>query len=229
MQLFYTSNPNSNYLDKEEFYHCIKVLRNKKNKKINLTDGKGNLYESKILNISKQKCEIELPKKIKSEKQKIISHIVIAPTKSFSRIEWAVEKLTEIGINKISFIYTNNSERRELKVERLQKKSISAMKQSKSVFKPVIENIISLNNLLEKYEKYEKYENKFVADIKSKKTLNKIKTEGKSIFLIGPEGDFTTEEMKKISINGFTKITLGNKVLRTETAAIMAGYLIKNL
>tara|TARA_B100000029_G_scaffold327089_1_gene319523 strand:+ start:565 stop:1245 length:681 start_codon:yes stop_codon:yes gene_type:complete len=226
LQLFYTSNPNSNYLDKEEFYHCIKVLRNKKNKKINLTDGKGNLYESKILNISKQKCEIELPKKIKSEKQKIISHIVIAPTKSFSRIEWAVEKLTEIGINKISFIYTNNSERRELKVERLQKKSISAMKQSKSVFKPVIENIISLNNLLEKYEKYE---NKFVADIKSKKTLNKIKTEGNSIFLIGPEGDFTTEEMKKISINGFTKITLGNKVLRTETAAIMAGYLIKNL
>jgi len=226
LQLFYTSNPNSNYLDKEEFYHCIKVLRNKKNKKINLTDGKGNLYESKILNISKQKCEIELPKKIKSEKQKIISHIVIAPTKSFSRIEWAVEKLTEIGINKISFIYTNNSERRELKVERLQKKSISAMKQSKSLFKPVIENIISLNNLLEKYEKYE---NKFVADIKSKKTLNKIKTEGNSIFLIGPEGDFTTEEMKKISINGFTKITLGNKVLRTETAAIMAGYLIKNL
>lgn len=226
MQLFYTSNPNSNYLDKEEFYHCIKVLRNKKNKKINLTDGEGNLYESKILNISKQKCEIELPKKIKSEKQKIISHIVIAPTKSFSRIEWAVEKLTEIGINKISFIYTNNSERRELKVERLQKKSISAMKQSKSLFKPVIENIISLNNLLEKYEKYE---NKFVADIKSKKTLNKIKTEGNSIFLIGPEGDFTTEEMKKISINGFTKITLGNKVLRTETAAIMAGYLIKNL
>ena len=226
MQLFYTSNPNSNYLDKEEFYHCIKVLRNKKNKKINLTDGEGNLYESKILNISKQKCEIELPKKIKSEKQKIISHIVIAPTKSFSRIEWAVEKLTEIGINKISFIYTNNSERRELKVERLQKKSISAMKQSKSVFKPVIENIISLNNL---FEKYEKYENKFVADIKSKKTLNKIKTEGNSIFLIGPEGDFTTEEMKKISINGFTKITLGNKVLRTETAAIMAGYLIKNL
>ena len=144
MQLFYTSNPNSNYLDKEEFYHCIKVLRNKKNKKINLTDGKGNLYESKILNISKQKCEIELPKKIKSEKQKIISHIVIAPTKSFSRIEWAVEKLTEIGINKISFIYTNNSERRELKVERLQKKSISAMKQSKSLFKPVIENIISI-------------------------------------------------------------------------------------
>ena len=226
MQLFYTSNPNSNYLDKEEFYHCIKVLRNKKNKKIHLTDGKGNLYESKILNISKQKCEIELPKKIKSEKQKIISHIVIAPTKSFSRIEWAVEKLTEIGINKISFIYTNNSERRELKVERLQKKSISAMKQSKSVFKPVIENIISLNNLLEKYEKYE---NKFVADIKSKKTLNKIKTEGNSIFLIGPEGDFTTEEMKKISINGFSKITLGNKILRTETAAIMAGYLIKNL
>jgi len=226
LQLFYTSNPNSNYLDKEEFYHCIKVLRNKKNKKINLTDGKGNLYESKILNISKQKCEIELPKKIKNEKQKIISHIVIAPTKSFSRIEWAVEKLTEIGINKISFIYTNNSERRELKVERLQKKSISAMKQSKSLFKPVIENIISLNNLLEKYEKYE---NKFVADIKSKKTLNKIKTEGNSIFLIGPEGDFTTEEMKKISINGFTKITLGNKVLRTETAAIMAGYLIKNL
>jgi len=226
LQLFYTSNPNSNYLDKEEFYHCIKVLRNKKNKKINLTDGEGNLYESKILNISKQKCEIELPKKIKNEKQKIISHIVIAPTKSFSRIEWAVEKLTEIGINKISFIYTNNSERRELKVERLQKKSISAMKQSKSLFKPVIENIISLNNLLEKYEKYE---NKFVADIKSKKTLNKIKTEGNSIFLIGPEGDFTTEEMKKISINGFTKITLGNKVLRTETAAIMAGYLIKNL
>ena len=226
MQLFYTSNPNSNYLDKEEFYHCIKVLRNKKNKTIHLTDGKGNLYESKILNISKQKCEIELPKKIKSEKQKIISHIVIAPTKSYNRIEWAVEKLTEIGINKISFIYTNNSERRELKVERLQKKSISAMKQSKSVFKPVIENIISLNSLLEKYEKYE---NKFVPDIKSKKTLNKIKTEGNSIFLIGPEGDFTTEEMKKISINGFTKITLGNKVLRTETAAIMAGYLIKNL
>ena len=226
MQLFYTSNPNSNYLDKDEFYHCIKVLRNKKNKKIHLTDGKGNLYESKILNISKQKCEIELPKKIKSEKQKIISHIVIAPTKSYNRIEWAVEKLTEIGINKISFICTNNSERRELKVERLQKKSISAMKQSKSLFKPVIENIISLNKLLEKYKNHE---NKFVADIKSNKTLNKIKVVGNSIFLIGPEGDFTSEEMKKISINGFSKITLGNKILRTETAAIMAGYLIKNL
>ena len=100
------------------------------------------------------------------------------------------------------------------------------MKQSKSLFKPVIENIISLNKLLEKYKNYE---NKFVADIKSNKTLNKIKVVGNSIFLIGPEGDFTSEEMKKISINGFSKITLGNKILRTETAAIMAGYLIKNL
>ena len=100
------------------------------------------------------------------------------------------------------------------------------MKQSKSLFKPVIENIISLNKLLEKYKNYE---NKFVADIKSNKTLNKIKVVGNSIFLIGPEGDFTSEEMKKISINGFSKITLGNKILRTETAAIMAGYLIKNI
>ena len=110
MQLFYTSNPNATILEDDEFFHCTKVLRNRENDNIFLTDGRGNLFESKILKIKKNHCEIKKLKKIKTIKKNNTNHVVCSIIKSQNRLEWMIEKLTEIGIDEITFISTKYSE-----------------------------------------------------------------------------------------------------------------------
>ena len=224
MELFYTSNPKSKYLYGEEFKHCIKVFRKKKGEKINLTDGIGNLFHSKIIKINRNDCLIEKPKKIKTEKRDKIVQLVISPTKSMNRNEWMIEKLSEIGINIISFIYTDNSERRKIKIDRIEKKAISAMKQSKSLFKPKIEEIISLDSFLKKEVSIK---NKYFADIQSNIKISSSRNED-SIIIIGPEGDFRNDEKIKIKEKGFKGVSLGNQIYRTETAAILSAFTLSN-
>ena len=122
MQLFYTPNPKSNILDGEEFYHCVKSLRKKVGDIIFTTDGKGNLFKTKIEKIEKKSCYLEKKEKIKSLTQNKINHISISLIKSQNRIDWMVEKLTEIGVNEITFILSQNCERKSLNYERLNKK-----------------------------------------------------------------------------------------------------------
>ena len=223
MQLFYTPNPKSNILDGDEFYHCIKSLRKKEGDIIYTTDGKGNLFKTKIEKIEKSLSYLEKKKKIKSISQKKTNHVSICLIKSQSRIDWMVEKLTEIGINQISFISSQNCERNKLNFDRLNKKIISAAKQCNSLFLPKLNEIISLDKFLDKTENND---NKFFADLESK---NKLKTYGDnsySLLLIGPEGDFTREEKEKIKGFKFKSITLGDQILRSETAAVVGGYML---
>lgn len=220
MQLFYLSNINSCKLSGDEFIHCIKVLRKKINDLINITDGKGNIFSAKINGIDKNTCSINIISNIKKLKKDKNLHIVIAPTKSFNRMEWMVEKLTEIGVREISFIYSKNSERKKIKLDRLEKKAISAMKQCNSAFKPIINDIVSFNDFIKKKLDYKE---KFIAQIKAKKLLkNSLNDLKKSILIIGPEGDFNDNEIKIAQSMDFDLVSLGNNVLRTETAAIVS-------
>ena len=224
MQLFYTPNPKSDILDGDEFYHCIKSLRKKEGDVIYTTDGKGNLFKTKIEKIEKSLSYLEKKEKIKSISQKKTNHVSICLIKSQSRIDWMVEKLTEIGINEISFITSKNCERKKLNYDRLNKKIISAAKQCNSLFLPKVNEIISLDRFLDKTKSND---NKFFADLESK---NKLKTYGdnlNSLLIIGPEGDFTKEEKEKIKGFEFRSITLGNQILRSETAAVVGGYLLR--
>jgi len=225
LQLFYTSNPNATVLEADEFFHCTKVLRNRENDSIFLTDGKGNLYESKILKIKKNHCDIKNLKKLKTIKKNKKNHVVLSIIKSQSRLEWMVEKLTEIGIDEITFISTTNSERSNINYDRMDKKIISALKQCKSLFKPKINEIITLNKFLG-YD-YET-SNKYIADLSSKTKMKKNIKDKVSIIMIGPEGDFTRKEIDMIYKKGYKKITLGGQVLRSETAAVVGGFLLVN-
>tara|TARA_B100000902_G_C27231281_1_gene874963 strand:- start:62 stop:739 length:678 start_codon:yes stop_codon:yes gene_type:complete len=223
LQLFYTSNPNATILEADEFFHCTKVLRNREKDIIYLTDGKGNLYESEILKIKKNQCDIRSIKKIKTLKKNKKNHVVISVIKSQNRLEWMVEKLTEIGIDEITFISTKHSERSNINYKRIDKKIISALKQCKSLFKPKINKLISVNDFL----KYDfETSNKYIADLSSKIEMKKNKNHINSLIVIGPEGDFSKEELEDFKKKGYQKISLGNQVLRSETAAIVGGYLL---
>jgi 16S rRNA (uracil1498-N3)-methyltransferase len=226
LQLFYIPNIKSDILPKDEFIHCIKVLRHKVKDVINVTDGKGNIYSAKIVDISKNKCTIQVISSIKKVLRKKNIHLVIAPTKSFNKMEWMIEKLTEIGISEVSFVYSKNSERKKINLNRLEKKSISAMKQSNSALKPVINEIISFEDFLNKNLKYKE---KFIAHIEAKKLLKDyIKYGDESIIIIGPEGDFSKEEIDLAKIHKFKDISLGKNILRTETAGLISCYTIIN-
>ena len=225
MQLFYIPSEDNNIIGGDEFKHCIKVLRKKKNDKIFFTDGKGNLYSSYIDKINKDNCHLNKIQKIKSVEKTIELEVAISLIKSQSRLEWMVEKLSEIGVSSISFITTKHSERKKLKHQRLIKKTISALKQCKSLFLTELNETVSLNNLIRIHRDTD---NKFFADIDYNKKFNTPLVGKKCLLIIGPEGDFSEKEKKLMDDNGFKKMSLGNNILRTETAAIVGGYLLKN-
>ena len=134
-----------------------------------------------------------------------------------------IEKLTEIGIDEITFISTKYSERSNINYKRIDKKIISALKQCKSLFKPKVNELISLNEFLK--NEYKK-SNKYVADISSKIEMKKNNNNENSLILVGPEGDFSKEELEILNKKGYQGISLGNQVLRSETAALISGYLL---
>ncbi len=226
MQLFYLpAAPKNTILSKEESFHCIQVLRYKKGDKIYCTDGKGKMYSGVIGNGDKNSCAIMNLKAEKKIKNHFNIHLVVAPTKSFDKMEWMVEKISEIGVDKITFIYTEHSERRKINKDRLEKKSIAAMKQSNALIKTEINDIVSfdqfINHLSDNGQKYIAHMNK-----KNKSIQTIYKKDKRYTILIGPEGDFTLKEIEMAYKNGFKGISLGENTLRTETASLLACYSI---
>jgi 16S rRNA (uracil1498-N3)-methyltransferase len=226
MQLFYNPNIDQNTqqvtFDKVESRHIVKVLRKKEGDVVYITDGKGFLYTSKINIASDKKCLATI---FSSEEQKkerdYLLNIAIAPTKNNERFEWFLEKATEIGIDAITPIITQNSERRVIKKERLEKIIQSAMKQSLKFHLPVLNDPVSFNEFLD--QKFEG--NLYIAhchdtDKKGMKAL--IQPKENLTILIGPEGDFSSEEVSQSVHAGCIPISLGEARLRTETAAIVA-------
>jgi 16S rRNA (uracil1498-N3)-methyltransferase len=228
MHLFYTPNIQSSQyvLDKEESTHCVRVLRLTEGSEIHLTDGKGNLYRAELVSASPKECIVEIIETYcEYGKLNFDLHIAIAPTKNIDRFEWFLEKATEIGISQITPIICEHSERIIVKPERLKKIITSAVKQSLKAYHPVLNEAIKLKDFLKEDFK----ENKFIAHCEKdeKQLLQNVYQKGNNaLILIGPEGDFSMNEINAALEKDFIPISLGKSRLRTETAGIIACHTI---
>jgi|TARA_B110000444_G_scaffold226707_1_gene231428 16S rRNA (uracil1498-N3)-methyltransferase len=226
MQLFYHNKIEDFItLPKEESRHLIKVLRKEINDIIFITDGRGNLFSAKIILQDSKKCQLKILKKESQKKQHNYSlHIAIAPTKNMDRFEWFLEKATEIGVDEITPIICEKSERKKIKIERCEKIITSAMKQSLKFHKPKINQPI----LFKDFIKNKNCEKKYIASCNeiNRKILKDEEIYQSSTILIGPEGDFTKSEVQDAVNNNFIHVSLGKSRLRTETAAIFATNII---
>jgi len=226
MQLFYLDNPKKQItLSTEESRHTTKVLRKKEGDILNFTDGKGKLYKAKITVVDKKRCQLNIISSQNKKKQhNYYLHIGIAPTKNIDRFEWFLEKATEIGIDEITPIICNRSERKIVKNDRSKRILCSAIKQSLKYYLPKINETITLKKFLKK----EFDGNKYIAhceDLK-REDLTKIQRKSKTLILIGPEGDFSQAEIELALQNKFTSVSLGTSRLRTETAGVIATHTI---
>ncbi|MDQ3535397.1 MAG: 16S rRNA (uracil(1498)-N(3))-methyltransferase [Bacteroidota bacterium] len=217
------------YLDEEESRHAIKVLRLKERDPITVIDGKGSFYESVITEANSKKCKFNiLTTNRDCEDKKHYIHLAIAPTKNPDRMEWFTEKSVEFGIDEITFLLCERSERKHFNSGRIEKKAISAMKQSLKATLPIINLPLSFAGFIEKYPLQK---NKFIAyvDVDIPQHLKAAaKPNEDYVVLIGPEGDFSPDEISMAQEHGFIPVHLGKSRLRTETAGI-ASCLILNL
>ena len=198
MQLFYNSDIKQGaetfFFDKEESKHIIKVLRKKESDKIFITNGLGFLFESEIILASEKKCEVKITKETFQEPDAFYTHIAVAPTKMNDRMEWFLEKATEIGIHEITPIICDHSERKVFKIDRAEKIIQAAMKQSLHFYLPKINEPITLSEFVKKAFDGQK----FIAHCEEteKKSFQKeVLKNGKITILIGPEGDFSIKEI----------------------------------
>lgn len=227
MQVFYTPDIAVNAeLPEEEAGHCVRVLRLSEGAEIRLTDGKGFFYRAVIRRAHPKHCEVEL---LESWQQPALwpfrLHIAVAPTKNMDRMEWFAEKATEIGIDEITCLNCRFSERREIKTARLEKILVSAMKQSLKATLPRLTGMTDFKTFVAR-----PFEGrKFIAHCEEgeKASLKSSYRPGENaLILIGPEGDFSPEEIAWALASGFEPISLGESRLRTETAALAACHTI---
>lgn len=207
-------------LTPEESWHCAKVLRKKSGDEIHLIDGFGNFYEGVLQIVSEKQCTVKITRGPKMQAlRNYYLHLAIAPTKQLDRIEWMLEKIVEIGIDEISFVQCKNSERTNLKIERTHKIVESAVKQSLQARLPKINDLLQFKDFIKSIST----DQKLIAHCfeSEKKNIQQIDFKNKSTsVLIGPEGDFTLEEVKMAEQNNFHTLSLGNTRLRTETAGL---------
>ena len=238
MQFFYSNNIIQDedlnkiiVLDKIESNHCVNVLRYQIGDKINVVDGIGTLYQGKIKDYKKKECYIDIFKEVNNFKKRNFNiHIAIAPTKNHDRLEWFVEKAVEIGVDQISFVNCNRSLRKQVRMNRINKVAITAMKQTLKAYLPKISSYSNLKDFINDNNTA----TGFICHLEDsdKKTFfdyeGIIKKE-KTYVLIGPEGDFDDQEIRYAINSDVRPITLGDSRLRTETAGIVACHLINLL
>lgn len=225
--IFYTPDIlSSTELPSEEAQHCVKVLRMKEGDEIFLTDGKGHFFDASILQAHTKHCLVNILNTIEYVKPWNFNlHIAFAPTKNMDRIEWFAEKATEIGIDHLSTVLCQHSERKEIKLPRVEKILISAMKQSQKAFLPELDEITTFS----KFIKQDFDGRKFIAHCYDGQKMELKDTYRKgenALIMIGPEGDFSEKEVEEAIAAGFEPISLGNSRLRTETAALVACHTI---
>lgn len=223
-QLFYQPDIDLgiDYLSEEESKHCIKVLRKKSGEPFLLTDGKGFYYEAVIKEANPRQCTFVVNRKYAEATRNYTIHLAISPTKSPDRLEWMVEKCVEIGIDQISFIKCDNTERPWLKTDRLKKVALSAMKQSQRATLPVLSELISFQDFITALSNNTQ---RFIAYVDATNPNHLIHQAEKTrdyVVLIGPEGDFSGAELSLSQQHDFQKVSLGKSRLRTETAGLYA-------
>lgn len=228
MLLFYTPDLQglTYRLNNEESKHCIKVLRLKEGDLVHLIDGKGSLFEAKITDANHKACVLQIISETREYGKRDFRIIIaIAPTKNMDRFEWFLEKATEIGVDEIIPIICQHSERKEIKLERLEKVAVAAMKQSYKAYMPVLSEAIPFKMLLNRAFNGEKC----IAHCEEgERKLFKYQITPKKevLILIGPEGDFSKEEIKLAVDAGFVPVSLGDSRLRTETAGVVACHTV---
>lgn len=226
MHYFYlpTLTQGSPQLEDEEFQHCIKVLRHQPGDTIGLMDGLGNLAEAILIKITGKTAHLEISRQWTLPAKPFRHHLAIAPTKNIDRMEWMLEKACELGLDEITFFQSQNSERGKLRTDRLEKKAISALKQSKSGYLTQIHPLTDLDALLQSAKADTRYIAVVQPDLPYFSTV--LAAQQSVLTLIGPEGDFTEAEVVRARDAGFIPISLGHSVLRTETAGLMACHFV---
>jgi 16S rRNA (uracil1498-N3)-methyltransferase len=217
------------YLDHEESRHCVKVLRKQEGDLIRIADGQGHFYDAAISQANDKKCTFAITNEVQVPKDDFHIHIALSPTKNLDRTEWFVEKAVEIGVHQISFILCGNSERKVLKLDRLERKAISAMKQSQHAYLPEIHPLIRFQDFVKKQHAGSEKCIAYLGDEPGPQLINATKAQQNYIILIGPEGDFSPEEVNMALKAGFKTVSLGNSRLRTETAGIVACHSLQLL
>ncbi len=233
MKLFYCKDITPNgfcTLDAEESRHAVRVLRLREGDEINVTDGRGNLYTCQIVEANDKACSLSTLHSTLSTPPSPLStpsfHLAVAPTKNPSRMEWLVEKAVEMGVAEITLLQCDHSERTFLKTERLEKLAVSAMKQSLHLTLPRINPAVSLRDWLTVDDVSNVATQRLIAHCEANKPrtlLHEALQAGQdTVVLIGPEGDFSQEEITLALEKGFTPVSFGSARLRTETAALYA-------
>ena len=217
---------NQTELPAEEAMHAMRVLRLKCGDEMMLMDGEGNFFKAEVTIAATHHCYYKIIKKMSQERQwKGHIHLAIAPTKMMDRIEWLMEKAVEIGVDEVSFINCQFSERRLIKTVRVEKIFISAVKQSHKAWKPLLNEMMSYNKFIESPREgakfiahcYDEIPRTYLFD-----ELRQLDVEEKVTVLIGPEGDFSIDEVENALRQGYKSVHLGKSRLRTETAGLSA-------
>lgn len=226
MYLFYAPELDTNdcFLNEEESRHCVKVLRLQKDDLIEIIDGKGSFYRAKIVSPDAKKARFSILQTQQDfGKRNHYLHIAVAPTKNIERLEWFIEKATEIGIDEITPILCQHSERKIVNHERLNKVITSATKQSVKAYHPKLNQLTALSSLIKIQTEVQKWI-AHCADAEKVSIKEALAPQKKYLILIGPEGDFSPQEIAVALKSGFQAITLGTSRLRTETAALEACF-----
>ena len=233
LHIFYAPEIEATHeLPAEEAAHAVRVLRMKEGDDLMATDGRGNFYDCTITLASNKHCRVnintvETPEPLWHGK----IHLAVAPTKNMDRTEWLAEKATEIGVDRFSFLLCDNSERKVIKTERVEKIVVSATKQSHKATKPEVEEMIPFKKFISQDFNGQKFiahcyddipgtnnEKPFLGDV--------LSATDDALVMIGPEGDFSISEVQQAIAAGFTPIHLGRSRLRTETAGLVAVHLM---
>lgn len=213
------------FLKEEEVRHFQKVLRGKIGDEITITDGKGKIGRGKVTLLSKKNLEAEISEWIElKENRPYRLHLALAPTKSMDRIEFFLEKAVEVGIDEISFLKTFHSERKNIKMERCQRIVEAAVKQSLKATIPVLHEMTSFADFIKQDFPGEKLIAHCNENFERTAYSSLLEKDREYLVLIGPEGDFSEQEIQQAYDLGFKGITLGNQRLRTETAALSAVF-----
>lgn len=217
----------SHTLDQDESKHCIRVLRMKPGDRLHLTDGKGSRHEAELVDDNPKRCRVKIiDTHTELARAAFHMHIAVAPTKNIGRFEWFLEKATEIGIDEITPVICENSERNAVKIDRLQKVLVAAMKQSLKTFLPRLNEPLSFKQFIA----LESQGSKFIAYCSDqyRNLLKNIYTPGTDCtVMIGPEGDFSRLEIEEALHAMYTPVSLGKSRLRTETAAVVACHTVQ--